>query len=70
MYHKYKCQCKACCSRRLGDIDKIIGDIHQMMKTPNFKPQTSGQMKDRADRLQHMATTLKLQGREVADEYR
>lgn len=47
----------------------IIDAIHQTMNKPNYKPETSNQMRDRAKRLSSTATSLKIMGIGVKDAY-
>lgn len=51
-------------------LEQVIEKIKADQVKPNSTPQTSGQMRDRANRLRDMATTLKIQGIEVRNEYR
>lgn len=62
--------CAKCRAHNLLQVDKAIFDIKMSMKRINYKPQTSGQMRDRANRLRNTATGIKLHKGEVNDEYR
>ncbi len=56
--------------QHLATIDRIIGEIKLSQVHPNWKPQTSLQVRERANSLRSMATTIKMNGGEVKEPYR
>lgn len=54
---------------RVARIDCIIGEIKRSQQQPNWKPQTSNQMRHRAERRRDMATSVKLIGGRLTPEY-
>jgi hypothetical protein len=53
----------------LAEVDRIIANIKAMMAKPAFPEETSNQMRIRADRRRSMATTVKVNGGSVREEY-
>lgn len=69
MHRGYHQNCQECREFNVNEVDRLIFDIKMQMKKPNSKPQTSMQVRSRADNLRSMATNVKLNGGEVNKDY-
>lgn len=66
--------CKVCGQIRVLEVQNIVDNIKLAFdpsgpKIRNTDPETSGQIKERADRLHNMATFARSQGHNVNGEY-
>lgn len=50
-------------------LDELIETIDRQMRQPHWRPETSAEVKAKADQQRSIATTIKFQGGEVKEDW-